>query len=637
MTKIPSRILAILAIIILGCLIYSNTFFSPFHFDDDKFIVYNANIKDLSNVGAIYRSLGHPSRFIAFTTFALNYHFHGLEVFGYHLVNLLIHVGNGLLLWWFILLLFKTPELSAQSFAARKDTWALLIALLFLTHPLQTQAVTYISQRFASLATLFYLGSICLYLRARLEKKGRIFFFSAALISAVAGMFTKQITFTLPLMITLIEISFLKHQISLKNKRVWVFAIGMMLLLLIIPLFYQFNISKVLLAEGRSRSNPDDIISWGNYVYTQIHVVVTYLRLFMIPLGQNLDYDYHIVQSLWTIATFCKFFIHGLILTIAWRVRRQHQLISFGLFWFYVALCVESLIPIPHVIFEHRMYLPSIGLCIAAVFTLATVSKKYPQMIVCLYLIIASLAVLTYERNKVWQSPITLWSDVVKKSPQKTRGYYNLGAMYLKKKEYAQALENFNKVIELRPKFQSTANAYHNRGMIYQKQNKAQLALNNYTQAIQLNPKSFMTYYNRGLLLKKHQQYPQALEDINQAIELKSSRDEFYITRAEILKIQKRYASSLADLNTALQLNPQLAKAYNNRANIYQLLGESQQAIDDYSSALKINPRLSAAYYNRANAFLARKEFKHAVADFKSAQALGIKNLEQLIVQLDQY
>ncbi len=147
------RILHILLIVIISLIAYSNTFDSSFHFDDEPFIVENPIIKDLRNfIQPSSGDLNFPymntikSRYIGFLTFALNYKLHGLNVAGYHFVNLSVHICTALLLYYFIMLTFKTPSLGNSAIKDYAGHIALFTALLFACHPLQTQAVTYIWQ-----------------------------------------------------------------------------------------------------------------------------------------------------------------------------------------------------------------------------------------------------------------------------------------------------------------------------------------------------------------------------------------------------------------------------------------------------------------------------------------------------------
>ena len=160
-------VIVLLCTLLLGTLIYSNTFFSSFHFDDIASIVENFAIRHILNLQAIWNFW--PTRFITYLSVALNYHFHQLNVLGYHLFNLTVHLGSAILVWWFMLLTFSTPVMKDEKIAKHANLIALFASLVFLTHPIQTQAVTYIIQRATSLATLFYLASLCFYVKSRLH------------------------------------------------------------------------------------------------------------------------------------------------------------------------------------------------------------------------------------------------------------------------------------------------------------------------------------------------------------------------------------------------------------------------------------------------------------------------------------
>ncbi|MBI4839389.1 MAG: hypothetical protein HY806_09700, partial [Nitrospirae bacterium] len=228
--------------IIIGLIAYSNTFHVPFQFDDINNIVKNSFVKDLGYFtepsktktaeakGIEYYAFkydGFKNRFIGFLTFALNYRLHSLDVTGYHIVNLAIHLLNALLIYRLVLLTFQTPFFRDfnSTFNLHPSTLpishpsliALFSSLLFVSHPIQTQAVTYIIQRLTSLATLFYLLSLVMYVKFRThntKKKQKIFSLSSvfwyltSVLSAVLAMKTKEIAFTLPVIIVLYEFFF---------------------------------------------------------------------------------------------------------------------------------------------------------------------------------------------------------------------------------------------------------------------------------------------------------------------------------------------------------------------------------------------------------------------------------------------
>ncbi len=150
-----NNIFSILIISCLATLIYSNSLQNSFHFDDYYYITGNLHIRDLSDLAQIGDALSKPSRYVPFLTFALNYYFHRLDVAGYHVLNIFFHILTSLLVLWFVRLLLSSPKLKEGNISKQKNTIALLTALLFAAHPLQTQAITYLCQRFTVMATMF--------------------------------------------------------------------------------------------------------------------------------------------------------------------------------------------------------------------------------------------------------------------------------------------------------------------------------------------------------------------------------------------------------------------------------------------------------------------------------------------------
>ena len=201
---------ALLLIILMGSFSYSNTLNDSFHFDDFTFIIENPDIRNIGDMSSIFTTvLPQSSRFITFLSFAINYRIHGLDVFGYHLTNLIIHLISAVLVWWFVLLLCKCPKIDLDYSDEDAVLLALFTALVFVVHPVQTQAISYISQRFASLATLFYLACVCFFIKARLDLKVKklngIIFFALSATAMMLAMFTKEIAITLPIIILIID------------------------------------------------------------------------------------------------------------------------------------------------------------------------------------------------------------------------------------------------------------------------------------------------------------------------------------------------------------------------------------------------------------------------------------------------
>lgn len=552
----PRRSLALHAGLIaaLAVLIYSNTFQSPFIFDDTKFIVMNPAVQDLryfvdENVAAQAIGQGHLdanfwTRKVAYLTFALNYALGGTSPTGYHVVNLLIHIGNGLLVYALVLLTFRTPFFLRSAAASdgllqRDRGVALFAGLMFVGHPVQTQAVTYLTQRFASLAALFYLLAIVLYIRSRLATHpgGRkalshrtgafILPYGAAILSSVLAMQTKEIAFTLPIMIGLYEALFFSGG---KGRRS-LYVLPFILTLLVIPLTFLGHggatgelDSLARSVQGTARGNPA-----LTYLFTQFRVIMTYLRLLLLPVGQNIDYDYPRYVGFFQQPVFLSFlcllllFSAGVVLFLrSGRPRsgdvRLQRLAAFGIFWFFLALSVESsFLPLYDLIFEHRLYLPSVGMFLAALAALGILAgrlrpewrKAVPVLLVAVVVIWSSLA---YARNAVWGSKVTAWEDTVRKSPGKARPHSNLGMAYLDAGRYNEAVQEQQRALSIDPNLEASyrnlslitgmAKVFISLGTEFMRQGRPEEAAGAFRQAAKIEPRSSEIQYQLGSALE---------------------------------------------------------------------------------------------------------------------------------------
>ncbi len=619
---------SVIVISLIGIIAYSNSFGCSFHFDDIPNIVENTAIWNISDVKQWWSFA--PSRAIGYLSFALNYHIHRLDVWGYHLVNLAIHIINGLLVGWLVLLTMATPVMKAQPISKYKGAMALFTALLFVSHPLATESVTYIVQRLSSLATLFYLLSLALYIKGRLgagNKSTPIFFFYAgSLLCAVLGMLTKDFVFTLPITFVLYEFSFIKTdkwKIDLNDRSIQipVIVLGIFAVLFFFNInFGIFNPIPPLPDQGRHYP----VTAW-DYFLTQFSVILAYIRLLILPVNQNLDYDYPISYSLFewhtllSLLSLTGIFVAGLLLF------RRYRLISFGIIWFFIALSVQSSIfPINDVIFEHRAYLPSV--CFLFVFTSIVFYFFWDRYrwISCAVLILLVLtnSILTYERNKVWASDYTLWADCVKKSPNKPRALSNYGKALTDIGQASTALAYLDKAINLSPNFFA---AYCNRGVAYDALGNYNMAIADFDRAIKLNTIYAKAFYNRGIAYNRLGNQRQAIADFGMAIKINPNYTEAYNNRGALDLIRGNNDSAIMDFDRAIGMNPNYVDAYNNRGTVNLMRGNYEMAIGDFNRAIGINPNYVDAYYNRGIAHYRLGRSSQAIADFKIASKLGNK------------
>ena len=597
---------ALFAFILIGfsvLVIYSNIYDSPFVFDDDRAIVEKKTIRNLSNYFSSDRLL--EPRMLVDLSFALNYKFGKLDVFGYHLVNVGIHIVNGFLIYFLALAilghLYQFSDSFKVSISDPSDHTLRIIslgsALIFVVHPIQTQAVTYTAQRYTSMAAMFYMASILFYLKARITvqrsdlKPLNPSSFAYYVLSGFCGLsafLCKQNAASLPGAVLLIEYLLIDRTWQGWKKKIKWFApfiaVWVFFILYVSGLFGGEFESAGLLEDVSGLMRETQAVSRWSYLCTQFNVLVIYIRLLFLPINQNLDYLYPIKESFFNDFTFLAFlFLVGLVVT-GIRSIKKHPIISFAIFWFFITLSVESSIfPIEDALFEHRLYLPMFGFALFAVYVPFTyLSNKRHWAIVCFMALTIALAIATYYRNSVWKDGIALWSDVVAKSPQNYRGHNNLGSALEKQGRIKEAIEHYLKALQIRPEY---AKAYHNLGNAYVKQGRTQEAIKHYLKALRIKPALSKTHINLGNALNR----------------------------------QGRTEEAIGHYLVALRIRPDSAKAHNNLGNALVELGRIEEAIKHYLEALRIRPGLVTAHKNLGVALFRNGNIEGAIDHYQRA------------------
>ena len=598
----------------IGLLVFSNTFFNAFHYDDKFSIVDNFSIRNIGNFQHIWNFW--PTRFVTYFTIALNYHLGGLRVLDYHVVSFCLHFGCAILVWWLTCL---TLDLAVEDHESSKVfTLAFFTSALFLLHPLQTQPVNYIIQRATLLAAFFYLATLGLYVKARTlqERSGCSrqwkMYYCVSLVTALVSVFSKEMAISLPLSICLYEIFFLKFKRSFK------FLFPFLAIALVVPLTMAVTRSVDFHAMHRvGESVPG--MSIGSYLLTQLKVYVMYLRLLFLPFNQNLDYDIPLSRSLFEIPVILSLITLFSVLFVGILLRNRCKTASFGIFWFFITLLPESsVIPINDVMVEHRLYLPMFGFSLFIATGLYSLFKQRNIKVfyVLIVALIFSYALLTHQRNKVWKDELTLWDDVVHKSPVKGGPYNARGAAYLGKKSYDKALIDFNEAIKLNPSF---PHPYFNRAQMYQQQDQLDQALLDYEHGLTLDPKDALAHCNRGLILYTKRQMDEAVSSYNKAIKINPTLALAYNLRGLVYDRRGDRDQAIADFDRALEIDPGYYDAYSNRGLTQFHKGNFDQAILNYNKAIQLNSTVAVIFDNRGLAYQSKKDFDHAFADFNRA------------------
>jgi tetratricopeptide (TPR) repeat protein len=379
------------------------------------------------------------TRFIPMLSFAID-HLRGQgSITPFHLTNIFIHILATIAVYLLLLGLTNTRIGRKSLTLLTPGPFSLFVAALWALHPIQTNAVTYLVQRMASLAALFYFASLASYVWARISTSGptKISAWLAFTIFLLSAFFSKENTATLPLAVLMIEIIFISPDLGRRmlagmRRHHWLTLTIVFLLILPFAATKLAAISSSYAAHGRHFNMLERLL-------TELRVVVFYLSLLALPLpGRlNLDHDFPISHSLLNPpVTILALLLLFFLAVAALRGHRQHPLATFGMLFFFLNLLIESSVIPLELVFEHRLYLPSLGFIIAVVALLdwgcrllPVPDKKELQTIFFLGMVISActLAITTSLRNHVWQDRLTLYQDIAHKSPLKPRVYTNLG------------------------------------------------------------------------------------------------------------------------------------------------------------------------------------------------------------------
>lgn len=570
--------------------LYSQTLSVPWYFDDFPVIVKNSSLRDpVAKLTDFFAPRGPVD-----VTFALNFQLHGLKVAGYHLVNIAIHLANGFLLFLLLGRIFR--ENRFQQYAA---------TMIFLLHPIQTQAVNYIVQRYTLAAAFCALLSLLLIVRwsemrdAPCRTSASVAIYMAALFFGAIAVMCKQNMATLALVVPLYCYYFVAHRWSKKELFLYLvlpFTVmpaweGMRQF--VYPLVTGTSLGEI---TGVSSSPASPPVSPLLYFATQWKVLLIYLRLCVLPYGQALDYGYPAATTVFTILNMACLAGLGAIVSAAVIVRKSYPRVSFGVAWFFIFLLVEStFIPLDP-LFEHRLYLSLAGLAIIAADLLSKLpGKKVAGMAVAVVAMV--LGLLTWNRNELWLSPASLLVDNANKRPNNARIY--AGA--------ANALVEIGDVRGGRLLLQKGFQRGLGHEAMYISLINILITESNLPAAVLIG--------EEGL-----QYYPE-------------SADILYSTGlAEDLRGNHARAEGL--FRRAIELYPDREQSYSNYGTSMYEQGRWEEAAAAFRKALEINPLYPFAHLNLGRVLYKQKRPVEAEEEFRLAYQLGgdVRILEALVV-----
>ena len=591
----PNTLGILLALAVILFLAFANGLNTPFQSDDERHIHISPLTKDISN----FTNLTHiHNRHINGLSFALNYKWGQENPFGYHLFNILIHIVSTLLVF-FITLLTIWKVTSWGKDAAKSI--ALITALIFGLHPIQTETVTYISGRPGGLAGLFYFASLLMFILASLKDCiiPRTIIYILSIISFLMALLGKETAITLPIMIILYDLCFIKgsNWAPFRSRLEYY-------------LCYPFMAAALVYISQHLSGVTNYTIHWQTILnkfniplgLVQLDLLKHPLKLFLFPVNLTFEYDFP-VQVSWPSLLTSIIIVLLCIYLACKKFYLKNSLLTFCVLWFPITIApTNSFMERTHLFSERNMYIPSFGLCMlfAVVFFLISNSQKYNALWrKCLLLFICTaFSAMVIKRNQVYSSPSSLWADTFRKSPKKLSVGKTLSIHYLMEENYTKALKPLNTLLEINP---NLYDVHLNLGIANKSLGKYAEAEKNFKEAIRIKPNDPDSHFNLASLHGNLRKFVQASKEFDRA-------DTLYKVMGQNPPNHFFYDKSRA----------------HNQAGIELIQSKNfDEALIQFKKSVRQNPNLLSARFNLAKLLLElKKEPKKVRSHLKAALAL---------------
>ena len=562
--------------------VYSNSLDNGFHYDDEHSIQRNIHIRDLGNIPLYFTdpstfSVDHDKgmfRPLLLVTYALNYAWGGYEVLGYHLFNLALHAATACLVMWLARLL------------GGGGGWALGAGLLFAVHPVCTEPVNYISSRSETLAGLFYIAGLALFVRAARQGGGPWLGGSWAVMAA--GLLSKATVITLPAVVLLWDylheggrsLGGLRSRFMRWHLAYWLIAAA--------------YLAAIVGNQFLTRSLDNRVRETAPQLLTQVEALVYYLKLLFWPHGLNVEHQFFVQENVAPELVFACMLLAAAAAALVWAYRRRWYLPLFLNLWALLALLPTLVMPLNVLVNERRLYIPCAAFCLFLAWALRTSSLRRrvgPWTVgrVLTLVLVFGYGLLTFERNQVWKTDYSLWTDAVHKAPKMPRNHLYLGNAHkdaafasldeeVKMAHWERARASYRNTIENDPENDLALRALNNLGAVSFVLKDVETAEEAYRRAVELNPQYAdalvnlgTTYHEKG----RREQDPEVADSL-----LRESVE--YYRRA--LKLLPNHADAWANMGLALFELREYAKAIKAYKRSYYLKPDNVGLVNNFGN-----------------------------------------------------
>lgn len=581
--------------------VYANSFSGVLLFDDIPHIVENEKIHTLWPPWDLIAT----RRAVLNLTLAVNYAIHGLEVWGYHLVNIVVHWLAGLNLFGLVRRTLMTDTLRAR-WGEHARPVAFFAALLWLVHPLCTQSVTYIVQRGEALMGLFYLLTLYTLLRGATSRRP-MGWYVACVIACALGMASKAVMVTAPVVALLFDRTFLTRGFADALRKRWWLHGGLMLSW---GVLFALGIVQ---ATFRTAPNPLAHVGFSHvgvtpieYAATQPGVILHYLRLAFWPAGQCLDYLWPVARTPGAIVP-ASIVIGLLALGALVGTTRRTPAGFLGAAFLLILLPTSSFIPLKDLAFEHRMYLPLAAVVTLVVCTFCRVvlsvslaargwtAPAFRALGVIGAMTAVALGLVTVNRNRAYHAQETMWRDVADKCPHNHRAFIGIGAELQKKGLLEEAMQQYRHALSIEPAF---ADAWYNVGTLFEAKKLWGKAARAYERVIELAPQRLHVYEALARALSRAERFAEAARWYDRLADLDPNNARWSYEAGNAFLDSERYGEAIRRYRRATELEAGLVEAWINLGNALRRTGAKDAAIDAYLRAIDQDPGSYVAWLN---------------------------------------
>lgn len=605
-----AQIKAVGVLVAVVLIAYANSFLGPFVFDDTAAITQNESLSSL------WSSLHPPShltvsgRPVANFTFALNRALGAEDTAGYHIANLLIHLGAALTLFGFVRRTLLLPALAGK-FGAASRPLALAVAALWALHPLQTESVTYIVQRVESLMGFFYLLTLYAFVRGIAGRSDSWRWLTFSVMACLLGMGTKEVMVSAPLLVLLYDRMFVSGSFSAawRGRRPFYCALAATWLWLV---------WLVLQAGQRDGSVGFGTgISPWHYALTQCRAIVHYLRLVLWPHPLVFDYGTGLVHD-WGAVWPQALFLAALVALTVWAVGRNRRAGFLGVWFFAIMAPSSSVVPvITQSMAEHRMYLPLAAVVVLMV--LGGYAWLGRRSLVVWVFVAAGWGGATLARNADYRTEIGLWRDTAAKYPSNPRAHDALANALDDAGRTAEAEAAFQEALHVAPDY---AESHNNLAVHRAREGRVAEAMASFETALRINPNYAAAHFNLANTLVTDGRYAEARRHYLEALRLNPDQPELLRRLADLELRMGDFHAAEEHCRAMIALNPQLLPA---RYNLAFALASQQrfvEAIAEMRSAVQRAPAEPMAHYNLGNALVQAQQLPDAMAAYRRAVEL---------------